>query len=65
MQHQQTPTPPPPPQRLTNAQRLTQWREIAERTGNAKLINTVDILEIRYANDATRPPVPASKGGAK
>lgn len=46
-------TPPPPPaQRPSNIERLTQWREIAERTGNAKL-NTVDILEIRYANEVT------------
>ena len=39
--------------RPSNIERIAQWREIAERTGNAKLINTVDILEIRYANEVT------------
>lgn len=51
-------------QRPTNEQRIAQWREVAKRTGNAKLINTVDILETLYANNA-RPPVPAYKGGAQ
>ena len=66
MQHPHTPT-PTPPQRITNIERLAQWRAAAERTGNAKLINTVDILETLYANEALRPPAPhlKVKGGAK
>lgn len=55
----------PPTQRPSNAQRIAEWRAVAERTGNAKLVNTVDILETLYANEATRPPAPAPKGGAK
>jgi len=61
----------PPAQRPSNAERLAQWRDVAKRIGNARLINTVDILETLYANDAYEanrpptPPAPANKGGAK
>ena len=58
----QTPT---PAQRPSNAQRIAQWRAAAERTGNKRLLNTVDILETLYANEALRPPAPHLKGGAK
>lgn len=65
MQHQQTPTPTPPtpPQRPSNSERLAQWRAAAERTGNQRLLDTVDILEALYANESTRPPAPHLKGG--
>ena len=53
----------PHPQRITNSERLAQWRAAAERTGNKRLLNTVDILETLYANEALRPPTPALKGG--
>lgn len=53
----------PTGQRPSNIERLAQWRAVAERTRNAKLINTVDILETLYANEATRPPTPTLKGG--
>ena len=62
-QYPQNQTPPPPAQRPNNAQRLAQWRAAAERSGNAKLINTVEILEALYANESTRPPMPHLKGG--
>lgn len=68
MQHPNTTSSPPPPQRPSNSERLTQWRAVAKRIGNARLINTVDILEQLYANDAneaTRPPTPNLKGGAQ
>lgn len=66
MQHaQNTLTSPPTPQRPSNAERIAQWRAVAKRIGNARLINTVDILEQLYANEATRPPAPDLKGGAK
>ena len=51
--------------RLSNSERIAQWRDVAKRIGNAKLINTVDILEALYANEAARPPAPANKGGAQ
>ena len=49
--------------RPSNAQRLAQWRAAAERTGNQRLLDTVDILEALYANESTRPPTPTLKGG--
>lgn len=54
----QTPT---PAQRPSNFERLAQWRAAAERTGNKRLLHTVDILETLYANEATRPPAPHLK----
>ena len=64
MQHQQTQNQTPTaPQRITNSERLAQWRAAAERTGNQRLLNTVDILETLYANESTRPPTPTLKGG--
>jgi len=63
MQQQYTQQQTPPAQRPSNSERLAQWRAVAERTRNAKLINTVDILETLYANEATRPPTPHLKGG--
>ena len=50
-------------QRPSNAQRLAQWRAAAERTGNQRLLDTVDILEALYANESTRPPTPTLQGG--
>jgi hypothetical protein len=62
-QHPQTTPTPTPAQRPSNSKRLAQWRAAAERSGNAKLINTVEILEALYANESTRPPMPHLKGG--
>jgi hypothetical protein len=55
-------------QRPNNIERIAQWRDVATRIGNARLINTVDILEQLYANEANeaaRPPAPTLKGGAQ
>ena len=54
--------------RPSNIEHLTQWRAVAERTSNQRLLNTINLLEIQYANEATQPPMsPAkpAKGGAK
>ncbi len=62
-QYPQHQTPPPTAQRPSNIERLAQWRAAAERTGNKRLLNTVDILETLYANESTRPPTPTLKVG--
>ena len=53
----------PTAQRPSNSERLAQWRAAAERTGNQRLLDAVDILETLYANESTRPPAPHLKGG--
>lgn len=45
----------------SNSKRLAQWRAVAERTGNQRLLDTINLLEIQYANEATQPPMPPAK----